>query len=199
MTGTASPPVVIAETPRTRVRTKVRADAADDFAWRKDPEMQRYNGEPPSDATFDEFLVQFEFDLAFGHERRKMFSIDSRADDRHIGNIMFYNADRRSGTVEFGMSLAKDADRGTGLGREVTAAFLRYLFNEHPFRRVILHTLEWNERARRAFTAAGFEPADRVQRSGESYIRMEARREWWLMRDAEGCYAFSLALPRPAG
>jgi len=196
--GSERPPVVVAETARARVRTKTRADAADDFAWRKDAEMQRYNGEPPSDATFEEYLVQFEFDLAFGHDRRKMFSIESRADGRHIGNVMFYNADRRTGTVEFGMSLAEEGDRGAGLGREVTAAFLRYLFNEHPYRRVILHTLEWNERARRSFAAAGFEPTGRLERNGEFYVRMEARREWWLMRDVEGRYAFSLVPPAPA-
>lgn len=199
MTGVDRPPLIVAETLRTRVRTKTRADAADDFAWRKDAEMQRYNGEPPTDSTFEEFLVQFEFDVAFGHDRRKIFSIESRADGRHIGNVMFYNADRRAGTVEFGMSLAGEADRGKGTGREVTAAFVRYLFNEHPYRRVILHTLEWNERARRAFAAAGFEPVGRLERNGEWFTRMEARREWWLMRDAEGCYAFSLSPSPSAG
>ncbi len=187
--------LVVAETPRVRVRRKRREDAVDDFRWRRDPDLQLFNAEPAYDAPFETFLGQFELDLEFGHDRRGMFSIET-PDGAHIGNLMYYNADRVSGVVEFGMSIAEEARRGQGLGREATAAFLRYVWRELPFRRVTLHTLEWNERAQRAFAAAGFDAAGRVERGGNRFVRMEARREWWLLREMRGEFEFARADPR---
>ena len=116
--------LVIARTPRARIRRKRREDAGDDYRWRRDPDLQRFNAEPVLEASFETFLVQFELDLEFGHDRRAMFSIET-PDGVHIGNLMYYNADRAGGAFEFGMSIADEALRGKGLGREVTAAFPR--------------------------------------------------------------------------
>jgi hypothetical protein len=55
--------------------------------------------------------------------------------------------------------------------------------------------LEWNERAIRSFRAAGFADAARVFRDNEWFLRMEARREWWLLWDAEGRFAARTATP----
>lgn len=186
--------LVVAETARARIRRKRREDAADDYRWRCDPELQRYNAEPPFTSGFDTFLVQFEVDLEFGHERRGMYSIES-VDGAHIGNLMYYNADHLAGLAEFGMTLATEGSRGVGLGREVLAGFLRYAWRELPFRRFVLHTLDWNVRAQKAFGAAGFESTAWVNRAGVTFLQMEARREYWLLRDAEGEFAVRATRP----
>ena len=134
--GDATRYLVIAETPRVRLRHKRREDAVDDFRWRQDPNLQRFNAEPAYEASFETFLTQFEIDLEFGHDRRGMFSIET-PQGIHVGNLMYYNADRVSGAIEFGMSIADERLRGQGLGREVTAAFLRYAWRELPFRNSI--------------------------------------------------------------
>jgi RimJ/RimL family protein N-acetyltransferase len=184
--------LVVAETPRVRIRHKRREDAIDDYSWRRDPRLQRFNAEPVYDAPFETFLVQFEFDLEFGHDRRGLYSIETLS-GLHIGNLMYYNADRLGGAAEFGMSIADQNMQGIGLGRETAAAFLRYVWRELPFRRVVLHTLEWNERAQRAFASAGFDAAGRVIRAGDAFIRMEALRERWLFREMEGEFQFPAA------
>ena len=76
------------------------------------------SGSTPSryyDSSFEIFLAQFELDLDFGHDRRGMFSIET-PDGVHIGNLMYYNADRVGGAVEFGMTIADEALRGPGAG-----------------------------------------------------------------------------------
>ena len=100
---------------------------------------------------------------------------------------MYYNADPDS--AEIGISIALGEYRGLGIGREAITAFLRFLWTERPFRRVYLHTLEWNEKAQRCFRAAGFEERARVHRDGAWFLQMEVRREWWLLWDAEGRFA----------
>jgi hypothetical protein len=55
---------------------------------------------------------------------------------------------------------------------------------------VYLHVLEWNERAARCFSRSGFDPVARVLRDGQAFTRMESRREWWLLWDAEGRFQF---------
>lgn len=183
----------VARTPRARIRRKRLEDVADDYRWRKDPELQHFNAEPPYSSDFDTFRVQFELDLEFRDDRRGMYSIED-LHGMHVGNLMYYNADHFEGTAEFGMTIAEAGHRDGGLGRELAAGFLNYAWRELPFRRYVLHTLDWNVRAQKAFAAAGFEPVAVVRRAGRAFVRMEARREYWLLHDTEGAFAFA----RPA-
>lgn len=179
---------VVAETTRLRLRLKSREDALDDFEWRRDPEGAMYDGALPLAMTFSEFVEHVERDLGFVDPRRRMFAVDTR-EGLHIGNVMYYNADSARDSAEFGISIGRREWRGHGLGSEAAIAFLRLLWATTPFRRIYLHTLEWNERAQHCFRKAGFEETARVLRDGKSFLRMEARREWWLMWEMEGCFA----------
>jgi hypothetical protein len=58
--------------------------------------------------------------------------------------------------------------------------------------------LEWNERAARAFERAGYERTARVYRAEQWLLRLEARREWWLLWDSEGRFDFPAPSGRPA-
>lgn len=186
--------LVVAVGPRLRIRHKTRDDAIDDYAWRRDPENARLNGMQPFSEGFTRFLQLFEHDLAFAQPDRAQFAIET-PEGVHIGSVMFYNADHGRETAEFGISIGDARYRGAGMGREATTVFLRYAWQTYPFRTFYLHTLEWNERAHRCFLASGFNDIARVERGGDRFTRMEARREWWLLWDMEG--RFGTAAPPP--
>lgn len=166
-----------------RIRRKRREDALEDFRWRRDPEIAKYDGSEPLKSTFTDYLRQVEYDLNFVDPRRQVFALES-PEGVHFGNIMYYNADGES--AEIGICVALGDYRDRGLGAVAMIAFVRYLWNTLAVRELYLHTLEWNERARGSFARAGFEETARVLRDPHVFIRMEARREWWLLHDMEG-------------
>jgi RimJ/RimL family protein N-acetyltransferase len=170
------------------IRQKVESDHADDYAWRCDPEVARYDGNRPLTMSFAEYVRHVEREAALGPLERCSFGLVLE-DGRHIGNIMYYNAGPSRESAELGLTIGAADCRGQGLGSAATIAFLRYIWREYPFRRIYLHTLEWNARARRCFENAGFAAIARVFRNDQWFIRMEARREWWLLWDQEGRFA----------
>jgi RimJ/RimL family protein N-acetyltransferase len=177
--------LVLVRTPRLRIRRKCIDDALDDYRWRRDPETVRFDGAAPLDQPYSDFLQQFRSDLMVANPARQLFSLDM-VDGPHIGNVMYYNADSVRGVAEVGLSIGEHAYRGQGLGSEAMTAFVFYLWHSHPFHTLFLHTLEWNHRAQRCFARAGFSAIARVQRAEHLYLRMEARREWWLMHFEAG-------------
>lgn len=165
------------------IRRKRREDALDDFRWRRDPEIARFDGSEPLSSTFSRYLRGVDYDLHFVDPRRQVFALES-PEGVHFGNIMYYNADGDSAEIGICVALADYRDRG--MGTVAMVAFVRYLWNTLAVRELYLHTLEWNERARNSFARAGFEETTRVLRDPHVFIRMEARREWWLLHDMEG-------------
>jgi RimJ/RimL family protein N-acetyltransferase len=171
--------------PRIRIRGKHADDALRDYTWRRDPEVTRQDGSPPVDPSFSRFLQQFEQELRFNDPRRRSFAIET-SEGEHIGNVMYYNADAVRQRAELGISIGSAQHQGQGLGTETVVTFLRYLWGTLPVRVIELHAFDWNVRAQEAFKRAGFAPVARVYRSGRWYVRMEARREWWLHEFGEG-------------
>ena len=202
MTAEPLDQLVLAAGPNVRIRFRARADAADEFRWRSDPETARYDGRDPNKEPFERFLDAFGYELAYGRNDREQFAIDT-VDGRHIGTVMLYNVGRGGDSAEVGISLGEEGARGRGLGREAVIVLLRWAWNNRPLRLVYLHALEWNQRAIRAFRAAGFDETARVIRDGQVFVRMEVRREWWLLWEMEGRFTSeddrgSQAPPAPA-
>jgi len=162
-----------------RIRHKLPGDALDDFLWRRDPDIARFDAAKPLTATFGEFLRRYESDLSSIDPRRRLYALEDD-EGTHLGNIMYYNANAHRTNAEFGMVIGREDYRGRGIGREAAATFIRYLFGTEPFEVIYLHTLEWNDRARKCFEHAGFRPSARVRREAQWFLRMEARRERWL-------------------
>lgn len=188
--------LVVATTPQVRLRHKHRSDALNDFLWRRDPEIARFDGALPLARTFSEFLEYFERTLLFADPERRMLAIET-SESMQIGNIMFYNADGARYSAELGVCIALPAYRGQGLGTEAVAAFLGYIWSEFPFRLLYLHTLDWNVRAIRCFEKAGFQQTARVFRQRHWFARMEVRREWWLLWEQEGRFDSYRQVSRP--
>lgn len=51
-----------------------------------------------------------------------------------------------------------------------------HVFRKEGLRKVYLHTLVWNARARKCFEKCGFVESKRVTRSGYDFILMEMKR-----------------------
>lgn len=190
MTETALDHLVLASGPNVRIRLRVREDGPDEYRWRSDPETARFDGHPPNEEPFERFLDAFGYELAYGRNDREQFAIDT-LDGQHIGTVMLYNLGRAGDSAELGISIGETNARDHGLGREAIAVFLRWAWNNRPVRLIYLHALEWNERAIHAFRATGFDDAVRVFRGTQVLRRMEVRREWWLLWEAEGRFSFA--------
>jgi RimJ/RimL family protein N-acetyltransferase len=167
-----------------RIRERVASDALDEYRWRRDTELAKFDASEPLTMPFSDYLRHFEREITTVDPTRHAFALEA-PDGRHIGTIMYYNG-TNSGAAEFGISVAEPSYRDVGVGAAATTTFLRGLWDTERIRVVTLHTLEWNERAVRCFQRSGFEPAARVFRKQNWFLRMEARREWWRMWDLEG-------------
>jgi len=177
--------LVLAAGPNVRIRLRTRADGVDEFRWRSDPETSRFDGRAANHEPLDRFLDAFAQELAYPRNDREQFAIDT-IDGRHIGTIMLYNFGHGRESAELGISIGEPGYRDRGLGREAIILLLRWAWENRPLRSVHLHALAWNERALACFRKAGFAPTVRVLRDGEELVRMEVRREWWLLWEMEG-------------
>ena len=177
--------LVIATGPNVRLRHRIAEDGPNEFRWRSDPESARYNGAAANQEPFERFLDAFAFELQNGRSDREQYAIET-LDGEHIGTVMLYNFSRGNEGAELGITIGEESVRGRGLGREAVTLLLRWAWQNRSIRGVYLHALEWNERAMRCFRAAGFGDVARVIRDGQALVRMEVRREWWLLWEMEG-------------
>ncbi len=167
------------------LREKRIEDAPDDFAWRTDEELAELDATRPLNMTYDDFLRYARTEIDDPGPRSKRLAIDT-LDGRHIGNFMYYDLDLRRGEAELGIMIGDRDYWGKGYGSDALRAVQDYIFTQTTLTRVYLHTLEWNERARRSFTKAGMRDVKTVRRSGMKFVRMEMlRHEWETLRDAE--------------
>jgi RimJ/RimL family protein N-acetyltransferase len=169
---------VVARGERVLLRKKRLSDAAVDYSWRRDPELASFDAAKPIRATFREFLAGYSEELKYPAPYRQTLAIED-LDGHHIGNIMVYNLDQQTGEGELGITVGDRNYWGGGRGTDAVRTFVRYLFTELQLNRVILHTLEWNLRAQRSFTRAGFVPLGLVKRGDHTFVQMEVRQATW--------------------
>ena len=167
------------------LREKRIEDAPDDFAWRTDEELAKLDATRPLNMTYDDFVRYARTEIDDPGPRSKRLAIDT-LDGRHIGNFMYYDLDLRRGEAELGIMIGDRNYWGKGYGSDAMRAVQDYIFTHTTLTRVYLHTLEWNERARRSFARAGMRDVKTVRRSGMKFVRMEMlRHEWEGLREAE--------------
>ena len=167
----------------TLLREKCLADASDDFRWRSETDLSRYDAARPLSMEYQEFLSLYQEELRYPSQYRRSLAIDDEA-GKHIGNVMYYNIDAVHGEAELGITIGEPEYWNRGYGTDAARLLVGRLLRDLGFKRVYLKTLEWNHRARRAFEKAGFSECGRTYRSGSSFILMEIRREW-LATEAE--------------
>jgi RimJ/RimL family protein N-acetyltransferase len=164
------------------LREKKKSDIPDDYKWRSDPELAELDSTRPLSISYKDFERLSKDEMSYPSSRSKRLSVDT-LDGQHIGNVMFYDIDLRSGQAELGIMIGEKDYWSRGYGTETVGLLLDHMFEEYPFNRVYLHTLVWNHRAQKSFHRAGFRDIAPVRKSGRDFIKMEIwRHEWEAMR-----------------
>ena len=88
---------------------------------------------------------------------RVLFLIRRIGQNSSIGFVGITNIQPVHRSAELGVRIGEPHDRGQGYGQEATRLALDYCWKHLNLNRVALSTLATNERAIRAFSAAGFE------------------------------------------
>ncbi len=102
-----------------------------------------------------------------------------------LGTLELYQLDLREATL--GIILGRKDRWGRGYGREAVKALLAYAFKRLGLEVVKLRTYSHNERAKRAFLAAGFrEMGEEELAGGKKDTLMECRKSDWR----DGCDSF---------
>ncbi len=168
---------VIVRGRRTVVRRKRMADAEDEYAWRSDEGLARFDASNPMRVPFPDYQRNWSFDMRFTDTAGRSFAVEDE-NGRHIGNIMHYNHDAARREAEMGISIGRRDCWAQGYGSDAVAAMVGHLFETTDLQRLYLHTLDWNERAYRSFQKAGFAQCGTSWRNGKTFLVMEVRREW---------------------
>lgn len=154
------------------LREKRLSDAEDDFRWRTNAELARYDAARPFAATFSDYLALYRDELAYPSPYRRSVAIEDTS-GRHIGNAMYYNIDATRREAEIGITIGDRDYWSKGYGSDAVKTLVRHILRSTGFRRIYLKTLDWNARAQRAFEKAGFQTCGRTRRGGNSFIVME--------------------------
>ena len=164
------------------LRDKVLADGHDDHRWRSDEELAELDAAPRLRQPLMDFLRDYEIELSNPTPWTRRYAIDT-LDGVHIGNCMLYDIDTVNGQCEIGIILGDRDYWSKSYGRAALRLLIAKCFEMPSMKRLYLHTLEWNARARRAFAACGFREVRPVRRGGRNFIRMEiARADWQAPR-----------------
>ena len=160
------------------LREKNIEDAEDDYRWRTDEELAKLDATRPINMSFSNFRSYVEEEIRSPSPRSKRLAIDTIY-GKHIGNFMYYDIDLRRGESELGIMIGDRSYWSKGYGSDAIRAVRNHLFSQTTLKRLYLHTLEWNERARKSFTNAGLREVKLVSRGGLKFVLMETLRSEW--------------------
>ena len=160
------------------LREKRIGDAPEDYEWRVDEELARLDATRPLRMSYADFQRFSQEEMGYPSPRSKRLAIDTH-DGTHIGNIMYYDIDLRRKESELGIMIGDRDYWGKGYGTDSVDSLLGHIFINTEITRVYLHTLEWNERARKSFAKSGFKEVKKVRRSGMDFFLMEIWRSDW--------------------
>lgn len=165
------------------LRRKRADDAENDYRWRTDPELAELDATVVLRMSFNEYRHRYEEELRYPTPWVKRFAVETH-EGLHIGNCMAYDIDTVTGEGEVGIMIGERAYWGRGFGRDAMDLLIGECFAMPSIKRLYLHTLEWNARARKAFANAGFQEVRPVRRGGKNFVLMEMhRRDWDTARD----------------
>jgi len=157
------------------LREKALDDAEQDYEWRRDPELATFDAARPYNGSLKDYSSIFSDELRYPSPYRKTIAVED-FEGRHIGNVMYYNADFHRKEVEIGVTIGLREYWARGFGTDLLRTFVSYLFESLSLDRIYLKTLDWNLRAQRCFEKAGFTHYGTSRRGEYNFILMEIRR-----------------------
>ncbi len=154
------------------LREKRLEDAPDDYRWRTDEELSRLDDAKPLTMTYEDFLDFYKEELRHPSHWSRRLAIEA-SDGTHIGNCMYYDVDHIRHQTEVGIMIGEKGYWGRGYGTDAMSTLVDYIFGTTDLKRIYLHTLEWNARARNSFTKVGFQEVKLVPRNNNMFVQME--------------------------
>ena len=168
------------------IREKRLEDVDCDYAWRTDEGLSRLDATRPVSMSYKDFLRYSREEMAYGTFSSHRLAIDT-LNGQHIGNCMYYDIDTKLRQAELGIMIGDRGYWGKGYGTDSVVLLLHHIFTATPLTRIYLHTLDWNHRAMRSFSKAGFREVNNVRRSGLEFVQMEiTKADWQGRRDNRG-------------
>lgn len=143
--------------------------------------MTRADDRPPRPVTLEEMVASYEASPE-GDDSDAWFAIV--ADDEVVGECGLHQVDHYQGTSHVGISLVR-AYWSKGYGRDAVRTLVDYAFRHLRMRKVNLEVLADDERAVRAYTAAGFVEEGRFREEAwfhgavHDVLRMSVLRSEW--------------------
>ena len=156
---------------KIRLRPKRFQDAENDYNWRKDSELSRYDAAIPISCSFEEYQ-KFYTEEPLYPTQIYHFAIETM-DGKHIGTCSFFSIDETNQDAEFGIMIGDRAYWDQGYGTDALVTVINSIFSQTPLKRIHLKTLDWNTRAHKCFEKCGFTRYGNLKRSAYSFILME--------------------------
>lgn len=138
-------------------------------------------GDPPFPQSLARAYADFDRQAADGGRDGSSFAID--ADGTFIGNCALFQRNDTAQTAELGITIGDKDYWGKGYGREALDLLLDYGFRMLNLRRIYLHVHGRNERAIRAYRAAGFVEEGRLRQHVWSNGELDDLLVMGLLRD----------------
>lgn len=150
---------------RVSIRPLVPEDAVILAAWWNSSETMNHAGFPyglmRSDLSIEEEVLAECKKTTYADCRRMMIC----EGDRPIGEISYSSWDRRNRSVEFGIKIAREEDRGRGLGKEALQMWIGYLFATLAVDRIHLSSMPDNAAAHALYRKLGFREYGRARKA----------------------------------
>jgi ribosomal-protein-alanine N-acetyltransferase len=160
------------------IRHKRLTDAKDDYQWQTDPQLSELGAAIPLSMSYQQYLSEYSFDLAYPSSGRHEFGIDTN-DGEHIGNCVYYNVNLVESQAELGIMIGNQNYWNQGYGTEAITILLDHIFNATRLERLYLTTLTWNIRAQTCFKKCGFQVCGQLQRENHDFFLMAIHRHEW--------------------
>ena len=145
---------------RVRLRALERSDLLRCAGWLNDPDVARHlTAHVPLSMAQEEQW----FERLLGDKDRHILAIETE-DGTHIGNIGIEDLNWKDRSAGLGVFIGEQEYWGRGYGRDSVRTLIEHAFNHFGLERIVLYTFADNERARRAYEAAGFKPVRELRR-----------------------------------
>lgn len=141
-------------TERLRLRELKINDAADVFAFRSDPVVQKYNDEPMLHVNEAAAFIE-EMQAKYAALEHLLWGVTLPENDRVVGLVGLGSWSRHHRRAEVGYDLAK-AYWGQGIGSEAVRAVLRFGFEELNLNRIEAATIADNHESVGLLNKLGF-------------------------------------------
>lgn len=140
---------------RTALRELQDADAADVFAFRSDPEVQRYNAAPMHDLAEASAVIN-ELRTEYAAHRAVHWAVTVPGDSHVLGLMGLVDWEKHHSRAEIGYDLRRD-HWGRGLATDAARAILTFGFTRLDLQRVEAQTIADNHASVRLLRRLGFQ------------------------------------------